>query len=451
LLLSVALMAGTVCSTANARSLPDELGSLLLENPQILAGESDIKAAEAGVDQATAPFLPIATLSGDKGWERVDSQDRRASPGDPSSLARESATLAVRLNLFDGFAKNAGLSIAERQLDLAKVTLDSLQQRMLFEGTQVYLTLLRQRRLNELAREAEAKVQQQVRLQEQLTAQAAATEVDTLLVRTRLAAAEERRLTIDAQLTELSATYLRMFGRMPELEAMVDPGPLTVDLPATLEERVTFALENHPDAAAAALQVDIASQGREQARSGYFPRVDLVTEGGYERNVDAKRGIRRDQKAVVELTWQFYDGGNTAAATERAAHSHVATLERRKFVLNRIGEEVRKSQNQLELADARVKLLQTTSDLAERVVKAKQDLLAAGRETALTVLDAEGEWISAQMNFLTAQVDRRLAYRRLLVSMGLHSAEIVLGFPTGKVASAEQHDLPGEFKSTLLP
>lgn len=450
-MLTVALMAGTAWSGAYGRSMPDELSSLLLDNPQILAGESDVKAAEAGVDQATAPFLPIATLSGDKGWERVDSQDRRTSPGDPSSLARESATLSVRLNLFDGFAKNAGLTIAERQLDLAKVTLDSLRQRTLFEGAQVYLTLLRQRRLNEFAREAEAKVQQQVRLQEQLTAQAAATEVDTLLVRTRLAAAEERRLTIDAQLTELTATYLRMFGRMPELDSMTDPGLLTVDLPTTLEDRVNFALENHPDAAAAALQVDIAAQGREQARSGYMPRVDLVTEGGYERNADAKRGIRRDQKAVVELTWQLYDGGNTAAATERAAHGHVATLERRKFVLNRIAEEVRKAQNQLDLAESRVKLLETTTSLAEQVVKAKQDLLAAGRETALTVLDAEGEWISAQMNLLTAQFDRRLAYRRLLVSMGLHSAEVVLGLPSSKVAAAERIDSPGEFQSTLLP
>lgn len=436
---------------AFARSMPDELSGLLIDNPQILAGTSDVKAAEAGVGQATAPFLPIATLSGDKGWERIDSPDRRASPGDPSRLARESATLSVRLNLFDGFAKNAGLTIAERQLDLAKVTLDSLRQRLLFEGSQVYLTLLRQRRLLELASDAESKVQEQVRLQEQLTAQAAATEVDSLLVRTRLAAAQERRITIDAQLAELSATYQRMFGRAPDLASLTDPGILRVDLPATLDERIAFALDNHPDASAAILQVDIASEGREQARAGYFPRVDLVTEGGYENNVDAKRGIRRDQKAVVELTWQLYDGGNTSSTSERAIHNHVATLERRKFVLNRIAEEVRKAQNQLDLAEARVKLLRETADLAEKVVGAKRDLLTAGRETALTVLDAEGESISAQMNLLTAEFDRRIAYRRLLVTMGLHSAEIVLGFPADKVAQAPTEDDPGEMKSTLLP
>ena len=465
-----------LAGTAHARPMSDELRVLLDENPQILAATSDVRAAGEGVTQAFSPFLPTATLSGDKGFERVDSPARRASPGDASRLAREAATLSVRLNLFDGFAKNAGLTIAERQLDLAKVTLDSLRQRLLFEGTQVYLTLLRQRRLLALAAESEGKVQQQVRLQEQLQAQAATTEVETLLVRTRLAAAAERRLTIEAQLTELTAAYLRLFGRLPDIDALTDPGVLRLALPRGVDARVAFALENHPDIAAAALQVDIASKGRDQAQAGFYPRIDLLTEGGYERNSDATRGIRRDQKAVVEFTWRLYDGGNTPAAGRRAAYSYTATLERQKFVLDRIEEDVRKAQNQLELSRGRTRLLAETADLAEQVVRAREALLAAGRETALTVLDAEGELISAQMNLLTARFDERLAYRRLLVAMGLYTDETVFGTPApatsdaapadsvaasagataGAAAPANRSDAPvadapGELRSTLLP
>lgn len=434
--------------TVEARPLQDELTSLLGNNPQIRAAINDVRAAEQGVGIANSPFLPSATLSGDKGWERIDSPERRANPGEASSLAKETATLNVRLNLFDGFAKDAGLTIAERRLDLAKLTLDSLRQRLLFEGTQIYLTILRQITLRRFAREAEDIVAEQVALQGDLVAQGAATEVDSLLVRTREAAARERRVTIDAQLTEIAASYLRLFGRAADIDRMVDPGAIRVDLPESLEDAVAFALANHPDAAAAMRQVEIADEGRTQARAGYFPRIDVVTEGAYKRNDDGTRGIRREQRAMVEFTWRLYDGGATRSTARRSSYQHAATLDRRLFVENRIAEEVRKAWNQLALARERVRILSETTALANQVVAARQQQLAAGRETALAVLDARGEAISARMNLVTAEFDARIALRRLMLAMGLHTSDTVLGLSADAVAPPPD---PLEGASSIFP
>lgn len=430
----IALLAVGLCwaggDTVEARPLPEELTTLLADSPQLRAAINDVRAAEEGVGQARAPFLPSVSLSGDKGWERIDSPERRANPGEASSLAKETATLSARLNLFDGFAKDAGLTVAERRLDLAKLTLDSLRQRLLFEGTQVYLTLLRQIELRAFARLAEETVDEQVALQRDLVAQGAATEVDSLLVRTRATAARERRVTIEAQLREISASYLRLFGRAPDLERLVDPGTLAVDVPETLEAAVAFALENHPDTAAAMRQVEIADQGRTQARAGYFPRIDVVTEGAYKRNDDGTRGIRREQRAMVQFSWQLYDGGATRSTARRSSYQHAATLDRRLFVENRIAEEVRKAWNQLDLARERVRILSETAELAGEIVAARREQLAGGRETALAVLDAEGEAISARMNLITARFDARIALRRLLLAMGVHTTELTLGVPS---------------------
>ena len=62
--------------------------------------------------------------------------------------------------------------------------------------------------------------------------------------------------------------------------------------------------------------------------------------------------------------------------------------------------------------------LKTASAIAGEVYDLRRKLREAGRETVINVLDAESEFLAAQINFTSAQVDARIGRYQLLLAMG---------------------------------
>ena len=78
----------------------------------------------------------------------------------------------------------------------------------------------------------------------------------------------------------------------------------------------------------------------------------------------------------------------------------------------------------------RVTLLENAVRIAQEVLRARRRLRKAGKETALNVLDAEGEVFNAQINFIEALFDSRLAVFRVIRSSGMLN-EKTLGLENG--------------------
>ena len=76
----------------------------------------------------------------------------------------------------------------------------------------------------------------------------------------------------------------------------------------------------------------------------------------------------------------------------------------------------------------RVDLLNNAVAIADEVLKARRRLREAGKETALNVLDAEGEVFNAQINQIEADYDSRLAVYRVIFATG-NLDEETLGLP----------------------
>lgn len=414
------LVAGAWATSAQAGTLVEDLQYLLETNPQVQAGRNNLDAARAGVDEAFGEYLPSVDLRGDYGYAHVDSPARRNDPlsHDGFEGARESATLSISQNLWDGGAREAEYASAKLERDAAETSLAATRQQVLLAGATAYMNVLRQARLLDLSRQNEQNIMTQLNLENERVQRGSGIAVDVLQAKSRLQIAKERRVAVEGALRDARSRYLQVFGQEPDISAMTRPRPPLDALPEDLDNAVKIAQDENPAVLSGVKQVDIADERRNLAESGYYPRFEFEVAGTYENDVDGVDGMRRDLTALLRANWNIFNGFSTRAAVARTAFEHAAARDTQDNTRRRVTEQVRLAWDALDTARNRVTLLQNAVTIAEEVYDARRRLREAGRDTALNVLDAENEVFTARINYVSALFDAQIATYQVLAAMG---------------------------------
>ncbi len=353
-------------------------------------------------------------LTGDAGHEHIDTPSRTET----SDLNRNKITLTVNQSLFNGFGTQAGHSGAKLRAEAAAQRMRSLRQNLLIEGISAYYNVLRQSRLIEINRQNENTIKEQLKLEDERVERGSGKAVDVLLAKTRLQLATERRVLFEGGLHEARARYIQFFGHEPTIAMMEDPKFDLAILPPSIEAAESASVEGNPILQASRLDVAVAQQRREEVRSAYFPRVDLVGKVNREDDVDALRGTRRDWSVLLQVTWDLYSGLSTRSAAAGASHDHSAAQSNLYFGERQVRQDLEIAWHQLQTNRQRVDLLKNAGVIAVEVFEARQHLRRSGKETAINVLDAQSEVYGAQINLLSAEFDTQIAAFRVLFAMG---------------------------------
>lgn len=437
---SIALFTGIAVSVAggvasvSAETLQEEISILLIQHPDIRRARNDAAAAGARVDEAYGAFYPRLELTGDTGYERTDSPDRRAAGDDAFSMRRDKLTLTATQNLFNGFRDEVGLNAANSGVLEQKMALENTRQELTFLGLNQYLEILRNVRLIKVAQTTEKTIRTQLELEDERVQRGSGIAVDVLQAKSRLQVAKEQRVAFEGRLQEALARYNQLFGHMPDIARLEDIRPKESLIPESLDSAVEQARQFHPALRQVRFQTDIAREGRRIAKAEYYPTVDLVGAIDYQDNISTTRGIQRDQSLLVRARWEFFSGFRTRARLEVASRVLASRKDTYNFASRRIEEDVRVAWDQLMTGRRRVDLLQNAVNLAIEVFNAKKRLRESGKETALNVLDAEREVSDARIKLITADYDARIASYLLTRRTGMLTPE-VLGV---EVASSSQ-------------
>ncbi|MBM3516996.1 MAG: hypothetical protein FJX56_03730 [Alphaproteobacteria bacterium] len=306
-----------------------------------LAGALLGLAAEGAIGVAGAGLLPRVTLSGQLGYEEVDSKIRREDFGKSFRRGQDRLTLTVTQNLFDGERKSAQKESAEFSHALAADTLESALQNVLFEGTNAYIDVLCQLTLVRLAEANERTIAIQLNLEDERVRRGSGIAVDALLAKSRLQLAKEQRVVFEGNMQQAADRFTQVFDKVPSPPAMIDPLPPYRLLPDTFDTAITIALQNNPLVANASRLIDVARANQRIAASGYYPRVDVVGVANWEDDINAVPGIRRDWSVLLRSTWDLFAGFSTLSATAQAASQYASSLNNHVFVNRKVAEEVR--------------------------------------------------------------------------------------------------------------
>lgn len=411
----------TSASSLSANSLQIELTGLLNSHPQIKAAEKGLQSSRQGVKSALSDFYPTLNLSTDVGYENIDSPSARtgnAPEGDAFGRTRNNATLTVTQNLFSGYANASAVRTARLNRELANISLEGTRQNTIFEGIQLYIDVLRQRRLIELARENEATIQRQANLEDERVQRGSGVAVDVLAAKSQLQISKERRVNFEGALEDAISRYTQVFGHPPELEAMLDPEPPIELIPSELNKTIDIAIVENPAIGNSGTTVEVARERRRTVSSELFPTIDLEGTYNYEKHNNAALGTRRDYSVVVTSSWDLFTGFSTRSSMAQAAYDYHASKDQHEFTVRKVIEQSKLAWQALLTARERLGLLENAVNIASEVFESRKKLREAGKETVINVLDAENEVNDAQITYTSAFYDERLAVFQLLLSMG---------------------------------
>ncbi len=437
---TAALLGTTVFTSvperAAAKSLQDEVAQLLVTHPQIRAARKNLAASAEGVNAAFAQFLPTVSAFGDFGYERIDSPGRTSATPDQGPFTTGQArqtSVTMTQTLFNGYLNEANNVNAELTKKSSEITLEETQQGILFEGVSIYLEILRNLRLVQLAAEKEATIQQQFELEDERVQRGAGITLDVLESKKRLQVAKERRVAFEGSLRDSMSRFNQVFGREPVIDDMTMPTPPLGLLPENVESAISAALSSHPAIQNSETRIEIAQEQRTIAKAAFYPTVDIVAEWSYEDDLSATRGSRRDYTAKVQANWDLFSGFATRAGVAQASHNYLSSIDANNFLKRKIAEETRLAWSGLDIARQRVTLLQNAVNIAAEVFTGRRKLREAGKETVINVLDSESQLFDARIQLVSAQHDARISVYRLLSAMGQLNIDSISQYATAPV------------------
>jgi len=406
-----------------ANPLKDELRGLLATHPDILAAEKTVGSTRQDIRKLEGEYLPKVNLNADSGYQYLSSPSRRSSQGSPYGSTRQTTTLTVTQNLFNGFSTTYGVEIANINAEVARLSLEGTRQNTLLEGIGSYINVLRQRRLITLGQSNVDNIQFQLNLEDERVQRGAGVAVDVLQAKSRLQIAKERLVTFEGALEDAISRYVRMFDHAPNLDAMTDAVPPVQLIPISLDQAIEIALAQNPAVASSAGNVASARAKVDRSRSEYYPTIDLVGKWNLEKDVDDAQGVKRDYQVLLQASWALFSGFSTPASRAQAAYDYGAKRDTENITMRKVAEQTRVSWRALLTARQRVELLENAVNIASEVFDARQKLREAGKETVINVLDAENEIFNARINYVQASYDEQTAIFQLLLSMGQLSAD----------------------------
>jgi outer membrane protein len=383
------------------------------QNPDIAVARKKVAAANGGVIEARAGFLPSVVSTGLL-RERQHQSDSRLRDEDYS------ASLRVVQNLYTGGAVTSQLAIARLNLEIQELELQAITNRVEMDVRIAFNELLLNRAKIRVREQSVGVLQEEVKSQQE---RFSAGMVGQLNVRrAEVALANEQPELIDAQ-TQLKNSYLRLgelFGMDSGSKAKASAFEVNGQLQyqprhPDLNECLARADTARPEIKAREIQIEIEDRQAELDRSALRPQVEAFS--GYEvyNERDPRIGPEFNYGYVVGLNarWHIFDGFATKGRLEATRARREAAVQALRTVRLSVASEVRSAFFDIEQADhileAQTKNVQTADESLE-MAKAN---LSAGLGTQLDILQAASDVTRTRTTRLSAIYQHNVALARL--------------------------------------
>jgi adhesin transport system outer membrane protein len=415
LIIAVVMTTG-LALPASAAPLFEEIQILLQKHPDVRAAERRLDQATSGVTEARSPYLPQLRISGEYGYDIVDSP---VNAGGAVEQTREVGRFTVTQKLFDGFRTDGQLKGAIAREFKAGHALERAHQLIMLRGTRAYINVLKQTELVDIALETETTIRRQLALEDERVRRGSGLSVDVLQAKSRLQSAKEARVRIEGQLRDAVAEFYAVFNHAPDIGAMAPPASPDDLLPADMQVAINRALSENPLMKQSQETIGEARQQRKVAIADFFPQLDVVAEGGIENDNEGIVGPRRDLFVGLRANWELFDGLNSVGATERTGHRIAETMENHASLSLEVARRVEVAWQQLLTLRERQELAENAATIAIELFTARRKLRRAGRESVVNLLNAEAELNAARSRAVAAHYDALIQSFTLLSEVGI--------------------------------
>jgi outer membrane protein TolC len=412
LLIGLFLLVCAKISAAAPVSVEEAVATAKNQNAEILMAAKQLEAAQGGVVEARAGFLPGVISTG---------LLRKRERAEPSTLRSDDydASLRVVQNLYTGGAITSRLAIARLLEEKRALEYQALVNRVSMDVRLAFYDVLLNR--------AKIRVREQsVRVfEEELKTQRERFETGTVgslnVSRAEVALANEQPELIDAE-TRLQNSRLRL-GQLIGVDASGQPMP-EVDAAGQLQyspshpdlnECLAFADVTRPEIRALQIEVQIENQQLILDRSATRPRVEAFA--GYElySERDPAVGPEFNHGFVVGLnaTWHIFDGYATRGRLQATRARRDAAMHALEAAKLSVASDVRNAFLDLQQADRILQSETRNVQNADESLEIAKVNLSAGLGTQLDILQAASDVTRTRTTRLGAIYLHNVALARL--------------------------------------
>jgi outer membrane protein len=400
-------------TSASAESLVEALVSAYSTNPSLRSDRARQRGTDEAIPQALSGWRPTVTARGSIGHSWSDSNVTTRYSHTPGSLSIELAQ-----PIFRGFKTINSTKSAEASVEAGKQKLVDVEQNIIFQALQAYMDVLRDEQILDLRRQNQGALQQQVNDASARYKVGEITRTDVAQAKARAAGAIAATASARAELEASKASYLKIIGHAPGKLKY----PKTRQLPKSLDEAQSIALEINPGILGAAFVEQSARFDVDVAKGDLLPELSIV--GSATANTSPEAGVKRSQSASVQgvLSVPLYEAG---LVYSRVRQSKQLASQRKLDVIvegRRVRESVSNAWNSLEAARQSIVASGAQVSASKLALDGVRKEYQVGSRSTLDVLNAQSELIAARVTQVSAEHDRVVASFLLLNAIGLLTA-----------------------------
>ncbi|RPH52050.1 MAG: hypothetical protein EHM85_04425 [Desulfobacteraceae bacterium] len=410
---------------ASGETLEEAIRHVLQTNPEIKAVAYNRLARDQEVIQAKGGFFPTLDSSISYGKNII----KDASPplaSDQITTEPKSTVLSLRQNVFQFGATQSEVRRQEARVQSEAYLLHGTSENVALQASKVYLNLLRNMELYDLAKENllnHERIADQMKLR---STSGVDRKADLDQVMGRLALAQSNVVVTTANIADGKTDYQAVIGRFPEDLVKVDP--MDSAIPVAMDEAEQVALKNHPILKSALADLESRRAQYETAKRVNYPSLDVAVDYKWQTDVDYPDHYR-ELMANAVVRFNIFNGFRNKARMSETLHLISEAKEILNSTQRQVVQSVRLSWEAYTAAKEKVTHLEEYVKSTGATAEAFAAQWNIGRRTMFDVLDTQAEYITAKSDLVNANYDKLYSEYRVLSGMGRLIATLGLHLP----------------------
>ena len=413
---STAALAILITSPATAETLQEALAKAYRNNPTLTGARSGQRAIDENVPLERSEGLPDLGATGSYTENIKRSENSFTSP---RRLVQGGVTLSVPIYRGGGVANR--VKAAKARVAAGQADLRGTEASVFSAVVAAYMDVIRDTAIVGLNQSNVRALDVNLEATRDRFEVGDLTRTDIAQSESRLAVARSDLRAAEAQLISARENYIRLVGSPP---VDLQPPPPLPNLPAAPEQAVTVAIENNPDIAAAKKARDAAAYDVRVARASRLPTVSATADGGYVDYLGSMNSALVSSQhettaaAGAQLTVPLFQGGGPGALVRQAQARESQSIEQTIEVERGVIAQARSAYASWQAANAVISSSQVAVDATRLSLEGVRAENSVGTRTILDILNAEQEYLNAQVLLVTARRDAYVAGFTLLAAMG---------------------------------
>ncbi len=416
--------------SAQGETLQNEIKYVLQTNPEIKAASYNRLSKDQQVIQAKGGYYPTLDASLSTGLDR----QMNTLPENPTTSRPKSAILSLRQNVFQFGATQSEVRRVEATVQSAAYLLQGTSENVALQASRVYLNLLRNMELYDLAKENllnHERIADQMKLR---STSGVDRKADLDQVMGRLALAQSNVVVTTANIADAKTDYQAVIGRLPE--DLVKAAPMDSTIPGSMDEAEQLAVKNYPILKSARADLEARQAQYETAKRINYPSLDVAVDYKWQTDVDYPHS-QEDLLANAVLRFNIFNGLRNKARIAETLHLISEANEILNNTQRQVVQSVRLSWEAYMAAKERVTYLEEYVKSTGLTAEAFAAQWNIGRRTMFDLLDTQAEYITAKSSLVSANYDKMYAEYRVLSGMGKLIETLGLQWPDESRVDAE--------------